>query len=112
MMFKCVLVYYLLLISHLPYFTEYTDDEAQIQKHSSVIVRRIPIGGVKPSGKTYIVYVYFTSSILFCPSLKVIFSLTIHKYSLKPSCHLMVVICLFLQKSFRHNCGGIFSTRM
>lgn len=34
---------------------EYTDDEAQIQKHSSVIVRRIPIGGVKPSGKTYIV---------------------------------------------------------
>lgn len=56
--------------SSLPYFTEYTDDEAQIQKHSSVIVRRIPIGGVKPSGKTYIVYVYFTKCFLFCPRLK------------------------------------------
>lgn len=53
-----VVEYYFLSIPHLPYFTEYTDDDAQIQKHSSVIVRRIPIGGVKPSGKTYIVYVH------------------------------------------------------
>lgn len=39
-------------------FTEYTDDEAHIPKHSSVIVRRTPIGGVKPAGRTFIVYVY------------------------------------------------------
>lgn len=34
---------------------EYTDDEAHIPKHSSVIVRRTPIGGVKPAGRTFIV---------------------------------------------------------
>ncbi|XP_060939390.1 E3 ubiquitin-protein ligase RBBP6-like, partial [Limanda limanda] len=34
---------------------EYTDDEAQIPKHSSVIVRRTPLGGVKPAGRTFIV---------------------------------------------------------
>lgn len=39
-------------------FAEYTDDEAHIPKHSSVIVRRTPIGGVKPAGRTFIVYVY------------------------------------------------------
>uniref|UniRef100_A0A3Q3VRD0 DWNN domain-containing protein n=1 Tax=Mola mola TaxID=94237 RepID=A0A3Q3VRD0_MOLML len=33
---------------------EYKDDEAQIPKHSSVIVRRIPIG-VNPAGRTFIV---------------------------------------------------------
>lgn len=49
----------------LPCLSEYTDDEAQIQKHSSVIVRRIPIGGVKPSGKTYIVYVYLPKCLFF-----------------------------------------------
>lgn len=69
-----VVVFYFLLILCLPYFTEYTDDEAQIQKHSSVIVRRIPIGGVKPAGKTYIVYVYFTKCFLFCPSVKDLYS--------------------------------------
>lgn len=34
---------------------EYTDEEAHIPKHSSVIVRRTPIGGVKPAGRTFIV---------------------------------------------------------
>uniref|UniRef100_A0A674P4H9 DWNN domain-containing protein n=1 Tax=Takifugu rubripes TaxID=31033 RepID=A0A674P4H9_TAKRU len=34
---------------------EYTDEKAHIPKHSSVIVRRIPIGGVKPAGRTFIV---------------------------------------------------------
>ncbi|XP_034444021.1 E3 ubiquitin-protein ligase RBBP6-like [Hippoglossus hippoglossus] len=34
---------------------EYTDDEAHIRKHSSVIVRRTPPGGVKPAGRTFIV---------------------------------------------------------
>lgn len=34
---------------------EYTDDEAHIPKHSSVIVRRTPLGGVKPAGRTFIV---------------------------------------------------------
>ncbi|KAF7223498.1 transcript variant X3 [Nothobranchius furzeri] len=34
---------------------EYTDDEAHIPKHSSVIVRRTPIGGVKPASRTFIV---------------------------------------------------------
>ncbi|XP_037545649.1 E3 ubiquitin-protein ligase RBBP6 isoform X4 [Nematolebias whitei] len=34
---------------------EYTDDDAHIPKHSSVIVRRTPIGGVKPAGRTFIV---------------------------------------------------------
>lgn len=38
-------------------FVEYTDDEAHIPKHSSVIVRRTPLGGVKPAGRTFIVYV-------------------------------------------------------
>uniref|UniRef100_A0AAY5L0B3 DWNN domain-containing protein n=1 Tax=Esox lucius TaxID=8010 RepID=A0AAY5L0B3_ESOLU len=32
---------------------EYTDDEALIPKNSSVIIRRIPIGGVKMTSKTY-----------------------------------------------------------
>lgn len=62
---------YSFLIWH---FTEYTDDEAQIQKHSSVIVRRIPIGGVKPAGKTYIVYVYFTKCFWFFSGLKDLYS--------------------------------------
>ncbi|XP_069385512.1 E3 ubiquitin-protein ligase RBBP6-like [Paralichthys olivaceus] len=34
---------------------EYTDDEAHIPKHSSVIVRRIPSTRVKPAGRTFIV---------------------------------------------------------
>ncbi|XP_037620751.1 E3 ubiquitin-protein ligase RBBP6-like isoform X3 [Sebastes umbrosus] len=34
---------------------EYTDDEVHIPKHSSVIVRRTPLGGVKPAGRTFIV---------------------------------------------------------
>ncbi|XP_056442520.1 E3 ubiquitin-protein ligase RBBP6-like isoform X1 [Gadus chalcogrammus] len=34
---------------------EYTDDEIHIPKHSSVIVRRTPIGGVKPAGRTFII---------------------------------------------------------
>lgn len=34
---------------------EYTDDEIHIPKHSSVIVRRTPLGGVKPAGRTFIV---------------------------------------------------------
>ncbi|XP_028314743.1 E3 ubiquitin-protein ligase RBBP6-like isoform X1 [Gouania willdenowi] len=34
---------------------EYLDDEVHIPKHSSVIVRRTPIGGVKPAGRTFIV---------------------------------------------------------
>ncbi|XP_029814139.1 E3 ubiquitin-protein ligase RBBP6-like isoform X1 [Manacus vitellinus] len=33
---------------------EYTDDSALIPKNSSVIVRRIPIGGVKATSKTYV----------------------------------------------------------
>lgn len=44
------------------YFAEYTDEKAHIPKHSSVIVRRIPIGGVKPAGRTFIVYVCFPTS--------------------------------------------------
>uniref|UniRef100_A0A096M1Q7 E3 ubiquitin-protein ligase RBBP6-like n=1 Tax=Poecilia formosa TaxID=48698 RepID=A0A096M1Q7_POEFO len=42
---------------------EYTDDEAHIPKHSSVIVRRTPIGGVKPAGRTFIVCVCLYSLI-------------------------------------------------
>ncbi|XP_060116971.1 E3 ubiquitin-protein ligase RBBP6-like isoform X1 [Heteronotia binoei] len=34
---------------------EYTDDNALIPKNSSVIVRRIPIGGVKCASKTYVI---------------------------------------------------------
>ncbi|KAJ7305937.1 hypothetical protein JRQ81_010303 [Phrynocephalus forsythii] len=34
---------------------EYTDDNALIPKNSSVIVRRIPIGGVKCTSKTYVI---------------------------------------------------------
>ncbi|XP_028305894.1 E3 ubiquitin-protein ligase RBBP6-like [Gouania willdenowi] len=34
---------------------EYLDDEVHIPRHSSVIVRRTPIGGVIPAGKTFIV---------------------------------------------------------
>lgn len=34
---------------------EYTDDTALIPKNSSVIVRRIPIGGVKTTTKTYVI---------------------------------------------------------
>ncbi|MGH0161417.1 UNVERIFIED_CONTAM: hypothetical protein FKN15_004147 [Acipenser sinensis] len=33
---------------------EYTDDGALIPKNSSVIIRRIPIGGVKATSKTYV----------------------------------------------------------
>lgn len=46
-------------------FAEYTDDEAHIPKHSSVIVRRTPIGGVKPAGRTFIVYVYLKYKMIF-----------------------------------------------
>lgn len=88
-----VVIHYFLLIPHLPCFTEYTDDEAQIQKHSSVIVRRIPIGGVKPSGKTYIVYVYFTKCLLFYTSLEDMCS-EFTKRIVKPRHHLMVVVSL------------------
>lgn len=41
---KCICVFLL----------EYTDDNALIPKNSSVIVRRIPIGGVKCTSKTYV----------------------------------------------------------
>lgn len=92
-MISFVVIHYFLLIPHLPCFTEYTDDEAQIQKHSSVIVRRIPIGGVKPSGKTYIVYVYFTKCFLFYTSLEDICS-EFTKSIVKPRHHLMVVVSL------------------
>ncbi|XP_071976194.1 E3 ubiquitin-protein ligase RBBP6 isoform X3 [Engystomops pustulosus] len=34
---------------------EYTDEAALIPKNSSVIVRRIPIGGVKTATKTYVI---------------------------------------------------------
>ncbi|KAM6048826.1 E3 ubiquitin-protein ligase RBBP6-like isoform 1-T1 [Theristicus caerulescens] len=34
---------------------EYMDDNALIPKNSSVVVRRIPVGGVKAPGKTYVV---------------------------------------------------------
>ncbi|XP_072703928.1 E3 ubiquitin-protein ligase RBBP6-like [Ciconia boyciana] len=33
---------------------EYTDDNALIPRNSSVIVRRIPVGGVKATSKTYV----------------------------------------------------------
>ena len=38
-------------------FVEYTDDEAKIERHSSVVVYRIPFRGVKPASRTVIVYV-------------------------------------------------------
>ncbi|XP_051571715.1 E3 ubiquitin-protein ligase RBBP6-like isoform X2 [Myxocyprinus asiaticus] len=34
---------------------EYTDDGALIPKNSSVIIRRIPIGGVKSTSKTFVI---------------------------------------------------------
>lgn len=34
---------------------EYTDEGALIPKNSSVIIRRIPIGGVKSTSKTYVI---------------------------------------------------------
>ncbi|XP_048408396.1 E3 ubiquitin-protein ligase RBBP6 isoform X11 [Stegostoma tigrinum] len=34
---------------------EYTDDNALIPKNSSVIIKRIPIGGVKSAGKTFVI---------------------------------------------------------
>ncbi|XP_074991775.1 E3 ubiquitin-protein ligase RBBP6-like [Calonectris borealis] len=34
---------------------EYTDENALIPKNSSVIVRRIPVGGVKATSKTYVI---------------------------------------------------------
>lgn len=34
---------------------EYTDDTALIPKNSSVIIRRIPIGGVKAASKTFLI---------------------------------------------------------
>lgn len=55
-------------------FLEYTDDEAHIPKHSSVIVRRTPIGGVKPAGRTFIVCV-FLYSLINVLALRKIFSL-------------------------------------
>ncbi|KAL7979029.1 hypothetical protein Chor_015053 [Crotalus horridus] len=51
---KCVCVFLLLL--------EYTDDNALIPKNSSVIVRRIPIGGVKCTSKTYVMIRAFVKS--------------------------------------------------
>lgn len=42
------------LFSAFAFFLEYTDDNALIPKNSSVIVRRIPIGGVKATSKTYV----------------------------------------------------------
>lgn len=50
-------LYYHVLRWIFSWFAEYTDDEAHIPKHSSVIVRRTPLGGVKPAGRTFIVYV-------------------------------------------------------
>ncbi|XP_047195175.1 E3 ubiquitin-protein ligase RBBP6-like [Hippoglossus stenolepis] len=41
---------------------EYTDDEAHIRKHCSVIVHRIPPGGVKPADRMFIVYTTFFRS--------------------------------------------------
>lgn len=41
---------------------EYTDDGALIPKNSSVIIRRIPIGGVKATSKTFIIDRSETSS--------------------------------------------------
>ncbi|XP_074442881.1 E3 ubiquitin-protein ligase RBBP6-like [Larus michahellis] len=41
-----------LQISNAQTGAEYTDDNALIAKNSSVIVRRIPVGGVKAAGKT------------------------------------------------------------
>ena len=38
-------------------FVEYTDDEAEIEKLSSVVVRRIPLHFVKPAPRELIVYV-------------------------------------------------------
>ena len=35
-------------------FSEYTDDNALIPKNTSVIVRRLPAGGVKATSKTYV----------------------------------------------------------
>uniref|UniRef100_A0A8C5H247 DWNN domain-containing protein n=1 Tax=Gouania willdenowi TaxID=441366 RepID=A0A8C5H247_GOUWI len=34
-------------------------DEVEIPRHSSVIVRRTPAGGVGPGGKPFIVYIYY-----------------------------------------------------
>ncbi|XP_055507425.1 E3 ubiquitin-protein ligase RBBP6-like isoform X6 [Leucoraja erinacea] len=34
---------------------EYTDDNALIPKNSSVIIKRIPIGGVKSAGKSFVI---------------------------------------------------------
>ena len=39
-------------------FVEYTDDEAEIEKLSSVVVRRIPLHFVKPAPRELIVYVW------------------------------------------------------
>lgn len=46
--------YKLIFFSVFMLFSEYTDDNALIPKNSSVIVRRIPIGGVKATSKTYV----------------------------------------------------------
>uniref|UniRef100_A0AAR2K7R5 DWNN domain-containing protein n=1 Tax=Pygocentrus nattereri TaxID=42514 RepID=A0AAR2K7R5_PYGNA len=41
---------------------EYTDDGALIPKNSSVIIRRIPIGGVKAASKTFVMQICVKSS--------------------------------------------------
>lgn len=48
-------MFYALTMICVSRFVEYTDDEVHIPKHSSVIVRRTPLGGVKPAGRTFIV---------------------------------------------------------
>lgn len=59
MMLDVIFYISLLFLLIVSCFVEYTDDESHIPKHSSVIVRRTPIGGVKPAGRTFIVYVYW-----------------------------------------------------
>uniref|UniRef100_A0A8C2HFW5 DWNN domain-containing protein n=1 Tax=Cyprinus carpio TaxID=7962 RepID=A0A8C2HFW5_CYPCA len=44
-----------MVLSFLPVFAEYTDDGALIPKNSSVIIRRIPIGGLKSTSKTFVI---------------------------------------------------------
>lgn len=52
---ECILICALMtFFLYLCFFLEYTDDNALIPKNSSVIVRRIPIGGVKATSKTYV----------------------------------------------------------
>uniref|UniRef100_A0A8C5H1Y8 DWNN domain-containing protein n=1 Tax=Gouania willdenowi TaxID=441366 RepID=A0A8C5H1Y8_GOUWI len=48
-----------IMITNADTLEEYLDDEVEIPRHSSVIVRRTPAGGVGPGGKPFIVYVYY-----------------------------------------------------